>query len=662
MTAPDIRRILGALRLDALLFFGCFASSALWLMWSHATHNPPPISLSIGFAAAGLILGGVRHWWAVALGMLFAFLFAEPSRPLSTHLMAMAAVTSGAVTTASLIRRRGIRPAEILDPKSLAWVLVAAVAGALAAAVVGTASAWAHGRLDSLAEAFSDRATRFGLGLMLAAPLVLVWATPARDSWRPVAWLSFLAAMLLCVVVAAFTYLSRDVGPIAWVVYPPLILAALMFHLRGAATAVAATAIIILWGTGMGFGPFALADPEYRPLMAQGFVAVTCATTLLLATFGDKRRAEAALSESEKRLRLAQEAAGVGVWEIDLVRGGSRHSHESARMFALPWREGEYRMADFTERLGEAQVAELRAAIRDAGSTRGPLELTLQLALPDGGTRWVHLHGSYDPHDGRPRLLGLAVDITHDVEAQAQLREAHDKLLRVARLSAMGAMASTLAHELNQPLSAITNYVETCRYLMRRKPEPDHTVIDALELARDQALRAGAIIRKIRAFTMSGEIARQSVDLEAVIQDACASMRRLKLAQGVTITCDLDPGFPPLLGDSVQLEQVVANLARNAIEATEGCPRREVAIRTQVREHEVLVEISDTGRGLADEMIENLFEPFRTTKESGTGLGLPICRAIVEAHGGRLWAENGPAGAMFSFTLPLASEAELAMV
>lgn len=661
MTLPDIRRTLGPFQPGLLLFLGCFAGSALWLIWSHVTQAPPPIALSIGVAAAGLILGGVRRWPAVALGVFLAFLVVEPWRPFPLQLIAVAGLTTGAVVTAWLIRRRGIHPAEILDPKSLIWVLIAAVAGALVTAAIGATGAWAAGQVGSPHLGFVGRATRLGLGLMLAAPLVLVWATPGQEPWRRTTWLLCLGVILLCAGVAAAIFLSPNPQPIAWAVYPPLILAALALHLRGAATSTAVTALIILWGTGMRRGPFALADPEYNALMAQGFVAICTATMLLLAAFADKRRAEAALSESEKRLRLAQEAAGVGVWEIDLVRGGSRHSPESAQMFALPWREGEYRMADFVHLLGEAQVAELRGAIREATRSQGPLEMTLRLDLPEGGNRWVHLHGSYDHHDGHPRLLGLAVDITRDVEAQSQLREAHDKLVRVARLSAMGAMASTLAHELNQPLSAITNYVETCRYLIRMKPDPDYAMLDALDLARDQTLRAGAIIRKIRAFTLSGEIARQCVDLEAVIRAACAAVQKLKLAAGVTIECRFDMRTSALLGDSLQLEQVVHNLARNAVEATDGCERREVIIATQIRPHEVLIQVSDTGRGLTDAMSENLFEPFRTTKESGTGLGLPICRAIVEAHGGRLWAENGPDGAMFSFTLPLTSETEAAM-
>ena len=281
--------------------------------------------------------------------------------------------------------------------------------------------------------------------------------------------------------------------------------------------------------------------------------------------------------------------------------------------------------------------------------------------MPDGEARWVTLQGRYDPHDGQPRLLGLVIDITHDMEADAQLREVHEKLLRLARLNAMGAMASTLAHELNQPLAAITNYIEACRYLTRSRGEPDHDILDALDHARVQALRAGDIIRKIRSFTVSGEIVQASFDLNAVIYSASAAVRQLKIAQGARIDCDFDPAPANLIGDALQIEQVLSNLIRNGVEATTGRARREVSVTTRVGPEEVVVQIADSGAGLSEAMLDNLFEPFRTTKESGTGLGLPICRTIVEAHGGRLWAENGPGGgAIFSFALPIAETRETA--
>ncbi len=786
MAEAFLRRKLEDYRPDLLLYLGCLAGSALWLVWLHNAGRSPPFSLSIGIATAGLLLGGISRWPAVALGVLTSFFLVEPSRGLVPELIATAALTFGGICAASIVQQAGVRRGDILDPRGLLWVIVAAGAGAVVAAAIGTLG-MAYRLPTDLSTEFLARAMRLLLGLLLAAPLVLVWATPASERWSLRSWGGFVAIVSICVAVSCWCYLREDTGPIAWLPYPALIAAALGFHLRGATTTAALASLIALWGTSIGRGPFALAHPDHRILLAQGFVAITSATMMLLAAYADKRRieerrllaeqryravfeqagvgvsihsldgryldindrglalsgysreeligadyrlvlgdassedpsralgqfaedpkgftsrdvnlrtkngemravnvtanivrrpdgapdhliavaqdiservrAERALSESEKRLRLAQEAAGVGVWEIDLVHGGARHSPESAHMFGVEWRHGTYRMVDFADILGDAQIAVLRQAIATARREQGPMELTFKLSLRDGGERWVRLHGSYDAHDGEPRLLGLAVDVTRDVKAQAQLREAHEKLLRVARLSAMGAMASTLAHELNQPLSAVTNYVETCRYLTKAKPDPDPAILDALERARDQTLRAADIIKKIRAFTITGKITRQPIDLNAIVGEACLALQRLRVGEGVSIECHFDDREPPLLGDPLQLEQVIGNLARNAVEATDGRPRREVTISTITRDRDVLVEVRDTGAGLSEEMLGNLFEPFRTSKESGTGLGLPICRTIIEAHGGRLWAENGTDGAILSFTIPIANEREVA--
>jgi len=767
----------------SLLYIGCLFASSLWLAWYHLAGAPPPISLAIGIATAGLLLGGIRSWPAVALGLFSAILLVGPSRPLIVEIPASGALLLGGVITAWVVKRSGVGESELLEPRAVLWALGAAAAGALVAALIGTLTAAATAPIP-LPREFLDRALRLGLGMFIATPLVLVWATRPRQRWRPIEWIGFLLSTGLTAAITASIFLSRETGPIAWLAYPPLMLSALVFHLRGAATAMAIMAVIILWGTQHLRGPFAAAH-ESGIVLAQAYIVLMGGSTLLLAAFADKRKlheerrvaeqryravfeqrgvavsllsldgvyldmnargleicgyshdeivgahfsllepeaverirtataeviartrpthsedrpivtktggqrilnittnvvrrpdgqpdhlltvakditervlAQEALSESEKRLRLAQDAAGVGVWEI-AFDGTMHHSPESAALFGLAWHAGEYALDDLGVLLGTVQVAALREAVDAAARENGTLELTLKLTDTEGGDRWVRLYGSQAPHHGQPRLLGLAIDVTHDFEAEAKLVEAHDRLLRVARLSAMGAMASTLAHELNQPLAALTNYIEMCRYLERRRKDPDPAEAEALEMASAQALRAGGIIRKIRAFTQTGDIEVERLDLGAVIRSACASVQPLKLAKGVRIDCQLDPDPAPLLGDALQIEQVVANLLRNAIEATMDCAERRVTVSTHVEEHSTIVQVADNGPGLGQAMIDNLFEPFRTTKESGTGLGLSICRAIVDAHGGKLWAENGPAGgARFRFTIPhVATDAE----
>ena len=280
-----------------------------------------------------------------------------------------------------------------------------------------------------------------------------------------------------------------------------------------------------------------------------------------------------------------------------------------------------------------------------------------RMVMPDGSLKWVNLTASPVRNaDGAPDcFVAVMYDVTAVRAAQEELRDAHEKLLRVSRLSAMGAMASTLAHELNQPLAEISNYAEACR----RMVEPDSgtadkMLIELLKRTAGEALRAGDIIRKMRRFTISGEITRQPEELHAIIDDACAAVHGRSSASGVRILRDFDSRVRLVPADRLQIEQVLANLIANALEATQGRPDRRVAIDTRRKRDAVIVSVADNGDGLPEGMRDNLFEPFRTTKEKGTGLGLPICRTIVEAHGGQIWAEQSrDGGAVVKFTLPL---------
>ncbi|MBO9713459.1 PAS domain S-box protein [Sphingomonas sp.] len=374
----------------------------------------------------------------------------------------------------------------------------------------------------------------------------------------------------------------------------------------------------------------------------------------------DRKRAEAALRESEARFRLAQEAAGVGVWEIDLDRDVAIHSPVSQRMNVLPERaDGVYTRRELEAHFGPELSAEVAANLADAiqGSS---YDSTYRLNPPDGITRWVRAIGRHEPDEdgGRGRLIGVSVDVTAFHESQTELIAAHEKLLGVSRLSSMGAMASTLAHELNQPLAAATNYAEVARAMLRMRRDPaDAKLLEMLDQTVAQALRAGDIIRKMRSFTVSGEIEPEREDVEALVANACTAIEERSRAAGVTIITDVDPGVGEVMVERIQIEQVLANLLRNAIEAMQGCEDPHITVSARRRPHDVLLCVADTGPGIPPEVLGHVFEPFRSSKENGLGLGLSICRTIVEAHGGRLWAESPPgSGAIFHLALPSARE------
>jgi PAS domain S-box-containing protein len=278
-----------------------------------------------------------------------------------------------------------------------------------------------------------------------------------------------------------------------------------------------------------------------------------------------------------------------------------------------------------------------------------------RIILPDGRIRWVHLHlNLLRDAAGLPlEYVSIVQDITVEVEARERLHMAQDQLVRVSRLSAMGAMASTLAHELNQPLAAISNFNAAARNLIKTDPRlGSDRLADLMDRSAKQALRAGDIIRRMRQFTVSGELDLRIESLDDIITAASESLRARTAHSSVRIGFSRRNGPLTIMSDRIQLEQVIGNLLLNAAEATEGQPERRIDISTTREGDIITVAVQDNGPGISQEVAETLFEPFRTTKERGTGLGLPICRTIAEAHGGDIWVEHSAAGgALLKLTL-----------
>lgn len=258
--------------------------------------------------------------------------------------------------------------------------------------------------------------------------------------------------------------------------------------------------------------------------------------------------------------------------------------------------------------------------------------------------------------EGRRIFTGFVRDLTTRKNAERELATVQAELSHVARLSEMGQMGSTLAHELNQPLAAIVNYLHACQRLLQNQPAQAERVQEAIEKAVAQADRAGQIIRRLRQFIEKRETERRREDINAVVQEAATLALIGAKSAGVVSSIDLDPNTAPVFIDKVQVQQVVLNLVRNAIEAMAQSARRQLTIATESHNGETQVRVTDTGSGLSPDVAAKLFEPFQTTKTSGMGIGLSICRSIVEAHGGHIWAAKNPAGGtIFSFTLPSAT-------
>jgi two-component system sensor kinase FixL len=293
-----------------------------------------------------------------------------------------------------------------------------------------------------------------------------------------------------------------------------------------------------------------------------------------------------------------------------------------------------------------------------------------RIIRPDGETRYIHEIG-VPIHDDLGKLVeytGTLQDITEEKVAEEALRESElrlqalqTELLRVSRVSAVEQLGSALAHELNQPLTAIMNYVQACRRVMEAGGGgvPDG-VYEMMDKAIAQADRAGAIIRGLRRFVEKRETERSYEDFNRVVEEAASFGLIGASEQGVRVAFDLCADLPRVLVDKIQIQQVVLNLVRNAVRAMAASETRELTITTSRNPHDAVeTAICDTGSGLREELVEQLFQPFVTTKTDGMGIGLSICHSVVDSHGGRLWATPNPGGGtIFRFTIPMTPPAD----
>ncbi|MFC3069855.1 ATP-binding protein [Phenylobacterium soli] len=362
-------------------------------------------------------------------------------------------------------------------------------------------------------------------------------------------------------------------------------------------------------------------------------------------------RARDTLRESEARLQLALTAGRLGAWEADFDRETLVASPLIKETLGYA-PDGPLTLAQVIEAIHHADGPRLRAAFEAASETGDEIMIEFRVHRPDGEMRWVEL-GGRALSAGARQMVGVCLDITDRKQAKGRIEAMQSELAHIARLNELGQMSSAFAHELNQPLSAATNYLAGARRLLNGDAPAIERAVDAITKAEAQFARAGDIIRRIRGFIGKGEPTHGAENITHLISEAAEIARVNPRHWDVELRIAATRDLPEVDVDRVQIQQVLLNLMRNAFEAMEDSPRKQVSVSARRAGAAIEVRVADTGPGLSRQVQEKLFQPFVTTKADGMGVGLSICRKIVEGHGGKMWVEATPGGgATFCFTLP----------
>ena len=374
------------------------------------------------------------------------------------------------------------------------------------------------------------------------------------------------------------------------------------------------------------------------------------------------------LEISEKRLNLAADSADLGMWEWDIAHDEIWITDKGRAMLGFDSSE-KLDFDRFRSRLHPDDRESVLKAVDSSLGAGAEYQSEYRVVLPDGQLRWIAGRGHVEfDGDGKPvRMRGASVDITQRKLAELEAARHRNEMAHLSRVTTVGELSGSLAHELNRPLGAILSNAQAAQRMLANGGVDVAEFREILNDIVSEDKRAAEVIRRLRLWLQKGEVQQHSLRINKVVRDVLKLIRTDLISQNVSVDTELARDLPTVTGDPVQLQQVLVNLVVNACDAMADCdiPERELRIRTGIENggDAVIVSVTDCGGGIQVKEVEQIFEPFFTTKAKGMGLGLSVCRTIIAAHRGKLWAtNNAERGATFHFTLPKDASAKEVLI
>jgi two-component system sensor kinase FixL len=626
--------------------------------------NPQP-----GLTLALLLLNGSGYIPAAVLAPLVSSQLL-PASPIPLVPALIGALVIGGVygCAVAILRKQLSSGARLQVPRDIVTLIAVAIASAGLVAFALVADYIAAGLVpwvDFLRAAF-QLWIGDAIGIVVMAPLVLIiaanpphrwaiwrksWPTIWRESWPTLIETAAQWASILGALTVVFSYgQHQDSFKLFYFLFLPLVWVAARRGLTGSSWAV-----LTIQG-----GLIAALEFQDQPaavvLTFQMLMFAVATTGLMLGAFvSERHRVAHALAASQSRLAAILDTARDGVLTVDETGHIESVNPAVEQLFARPARQlvgcnvgelitgaGLVQSLASTARLPPGEPTYRELAAHRANGELFPIELTV---------------GRFGPPEGEHYTLVIR-DISSRREMEALARLHQSEMAEVSKFALADEMTSALAHELRQPLTAISAFGRGCLRLLRQAPAQPELLQEGIEQVVDQAERAGEIIERLREFVRGGTSQRMAIEVSELVNAAIALIQIEAARHRIAVEAKIPSNLPAVMADRIQIEQVLLNLLRNAIEAISGAGMAPGAVVVEAREADqrrVEILVSDTGPGVMDETRAHLFEPFVTTKPQGMGLGLVISRSIMEAHQGRLrLARSGSNGAVFTFDLPAA--------